>query len=89
MPLPPRLGGRRHGGLGLGHQFNRLVDCGDCAQAGGRGGSTRIIIVIGTGWVAAAGGREQDEGVGGVFLPERVGLGGRLEEGCCWRGVEG
>lgn len=57
-----------------------------------------------TGWFCVrvgpgsrcGGGREQEEGIGGVFLPQEVRLtaaavagGRRLEEGCCGGGVEG
>lgn len=75
MPLPPRLRRRLGRSLSLGHQLDGLVDRGDGVEA--RGG------------VAGDDGCEQDEGVGRVLLTEGVGLGGRLEQGGGWRGVQG
>lgn len=102
MPLSPRLT-RRHGGLArLGHELDRLVDRGDDLQAADccfycLGPGSVVALVVGIrmlGWGYASRGRvcgcEQDERVGCVLLPERVGLVvGGLEERCRGGGVEG
>lgn len=80
MPLPLRLGHRRGCDALLGHELNSLMEGCDGVQTD----CPWKEPVVGSLAAASAGGRQQDEGVGCVFLAKRIGAGRGLEEGGGW-----